>query len=292
MNRSSWIASVVLHLTVVLLAWFGLPHFLREPPRPETPIVIDMVPIGEFTNPPPAQDADPQPEESKPAPEQTTPPPKPPEPKPPEPKPPEPKPPEPKPVPIPEPKPVPKPPEPKPPEPKPPEPKPKPKPADDLDSLLKSVDKVKPQPQSDLDSLLKKADKVAPSPDAKGENPKPQQVRGSAQNNPNQPVSMTEMDAIRAHVAQFWRIPGGAPNAETLVVSVRVFLTPDGTVMDAQVLANSARSGDVFYQAAADAARRAVRAASPLPIPKGKYETLKDGGLILDFDPKLMLGKR
>lgn len=310
MRRESYLFSGVLHLIIASLAVFGLPQFFRDPPAVETPMVVDLVPIGIKSNPPPKQLSEPQPEpakpeEAKPEPPKPEPPkpeppkPEPPKPAPPPPPPPPPKPPEPEPAPIlkPEAKPVQKP-EPKP-EAKVPEPdlsevKPKPRPKqpeDDLDSLLKSVDKKKkppPPPSNPLDDLLKSTDKAKPNTAStdKGNQPKPQNVKGSDQHNPNEPISMTESDAIRAHVSKFWNIPAGAKDADKLLVSIRVNVLPDGTVTDAQVV-NAPFAPTSFWQAAADSARRAVRLASPLPIPKNKYDQFQD--FIITFDPKQMV---
>ena len=100
---------------------------------------------------------------------------------------------------------------------------------------------------------------------------------------------MTEMDAIRAHVSKFWNIPAGAKDAANLIVEIRVTVQPDGTVTDAQIV-NRPMMADSFWTAASDSARRAVRLASPLPIPRDKYNQFKD--FVLVFNPKQMLGGR
>ena len=310
-RRESYLCSGVLHLAVAALAVFGLPTLMKEPPAIETPIVVDLVPIGAKSNPPPKQSEQIQPEPSKAEPAKAEPPkPEPPKPepkpepaKPPPPPPPQPesRPPEPDPIALPKPeaKPQPKP-EPPKPEPKPqpqtPEqklsdlkPPPKPvKPQDELDSLLKSVDKAKPK-SNPLDDLLKATDKAKPNTTAsadKGTQAKPQSVRGSDMHNPNEPISMTEADAIRAHVSKFWNIPAGAKDADKLVVEIRVSVMPDGTVTDARIV-NAPMLTDSFWTAAAESARRAVRLASPLPIPKDKYDQFKD--FVIAFNPKQMV---
>ena len=110
MRRESFIFSGVMHVLVAVFAIFGMPAFWDKPPEVEAPFVVDLVPIGAKTNPPPKQAEAPQPEQAKPEP------PKAPEPKP--------EPPKPEPQkPAPPPPPAPKPPEP---EPAPPVPKPEP----------------------------------------------------------------------------------------------------------------------------------------------------------------------
>jgi outer membrane biosynthesis protein TonB len=306
LRRDSYIYSGVLHLAIFLVAVFGLPQFWRDPPIEERPMVVDIVPIGEKSNPPPLKDNKPQPEPQKAEPEPPKPePPKPepPKPEPPKPPPPAPTPPPPAPTPPPpkpEPAPAPKP-EPKPEQPKPEPPKPEPKPeppkkqktvTDELDSLLKSVEKKKPTPVDEIDKMLKAAEKAKPSvPENKqATQTQAQAVRGSSSHNPNEPVSMTEMDRIRRAVEEKWHVPAGAKDADKLVVYIKVSVLPDGTVTGAQV-----RAGDPmmmlnpFYQAAADSARRAVLAASPLPIPANKYDQFKD--FELAFNPKFAAGR-
>jgi len=270
MRRDSYIFSGALHISIALLSVFGLPWFFKEPPIDDQPIVVDIVPLGEKTNPPPKQADNPQPEppkpEAKPEPAKAEPP-KPTAAPPPPPKPEQvPLPPEPKPAPKPEAKPEPAKAEPPKPEPKPqPDTKSKSKAQDDLESLLKSVDKLKPKPKDDLDKLLKTAEKVKATD--QGNQPLPQSVRGSASNNPNEPVSMTEIDMIRAQIYRCWNIPAGAKDAADMI-----------------------RYGtDSFYRAAADSARRAVLACSPLKAPPSKYEQWRE--LTLRFNPKEMVGQ-
>ncbi len=106
--------------------------------------------------------------------------------------------------------------------------------------------------------------------------------------NPNLPVSRSEQDAIREHVSRFWNVPIGARDAENLVVDLRIECDPDGTVRNVR-LENSARmASDPMYRAAADSAMRAVRMASPLPIPAGKAAQFRD--FILSFNPRQLMG--
>ena len=299
MRRECFIYSVILHVTVALLSIFGLPFFLKEPPIDEQPLVVDIVPIGDKTNPPPKQNVDEQPEppkpEQKPAEAPKPPPPPPPAPTPPPPPPPPPKPEPPKPAPAP----TPAPPKPEPPKPEPPKPEKKPKqnPKDELDALLKSVDKLKPKTPTDdkskekskdsLSDLLKAADTVKPSD--KGNQPKPQNVKGSDQNNPNEPISMTELDMIKAQIYKNWNIPAGAKDAANLIIPIHVMLEPDGRVTLAEVVDTLRYNTDSFYRAAADSARRAVLLSNPLKAPPTKYDQWKD--ITLRFNPKDQVGQ-
>ena len=103
-------------------------------------------------------------------------------------------------------------------------------------------------------------------------------------------ASMSEIDAIRRQIEGCWNIPAGARDAGSLVVRIRVWVNPDGTVAQARILDASRMATDVFFRAAAETALRAVLnpRCSPLPIPPKKYDQFKV--LILHFNPKQATG--
>lgn len=101
---------------------------------------------------------------------------------------------------------------------------------------------------------------------------------------------MSEQDAIRRHVEQYWNPPVGAREAHDLVVEVRVWLDPDGSVRDVRTIDDGRKQRDEFFRAAAESAERAVRRASPLPVPREKHDQFKV--IILGFSPREMLGVR
>jgi hypothetical protein len=124
--------------------------------------------------------------------------------------------------------------------------------------------------------------------------PAPQQQAArpsNAPSNPNLPLSMTEMDAIRQKISQYWNIDPGARGVETFAVELRVWADRDGTVRDVRVVAVQGEAGG-FRDAFADGARRAVLRASPLPMPGERAAQLTDGNLILAFSAREMLGAR
>jgi outer membrane biosynthesis protein TonB len=281
--------SAILHVAIFVIVWFGVPQLFRPEIAPEQPLVVEVLPISAVTN------VKPQPDPVRPQPEAKPEPPKPEPPKPPPPPPPAPvQAPAPTPAPAPPkveaavpapPPPKPEPPKPEPPKqvaalPRPPAPKPPPKQDFDLDAVLRDLTRTRPRPSSVQEPERPKA--------------QPQQAAAPrAQNtpfNPALPLSVSEQDAIRAHVERFWNPPVGARDAHDLVVEVRVVLEPDGTVRDAEIVDRSRAAGDEFYRAAAESARRAVLRASPLPVPRDKYETYRN--LTLVFSPREMLGIR
>ncbi|MGY9006536.1 MAG: cell envelope integrity protein TolA, partial [Alphaproteobacteria bacterium] len=103
-------------------------------------------------------------------------------------------------------------------------------------------------------------------------------------------ATISEIDAIRRQVEKCWNVPAGAQNAENLVVSIRVWVNPDGTVAKATIIDASRMGSDPYFRAAAESARRAVLNddCSPLPIPPKKYDKFKE--LVLSFNPKEAAG--
>lgn len=327
--RGPFILSIVLHVAVVLLAWIGLPSFAPDrviEPRQiiDVAVVTDLATKIPPTPPKPVVKAKPK-SEPKPKPKKAPPPPKPqaslpkppappppppdavsipekPKPKKPEPKKPEVKPkPEPKPVVKPEPKPKPKPvvkpkPEPKEPPKKvakpdvklPPKPrrKPKPPPEDDFASVLKTVEKLKKQPKpkkaeksfdESITDVLKKHD---------GSKPTSQQVSRL-----DQRLSMSEVDALKHQIEGCWNPPAGAPEAENLVVEVRLVINRDRTVQSAQIVDTARMFREPFYRAAAESVIRAIKnpRCTPLELPQGKYDLWKETRLT--FDPRELVGR-
>jgi hypothetical protein len=98
-------------------------------------------------------------------------------------------------------------------------------------------------------------------------------------------LTLSEEEALRAQLKQCWNIPAGAMDAENLQVEIDVVMNPDRTVASAEVV-NSGPPGDTYFQAAADAARRALFICSPLALPPDKYEQWAQITFI--FDPRDM----
>jgi len=307
--------SVVLHVAVLLLAVVGLPMFAPTPPENTRLVPVDIVRITDITTPPPpARPEPPKPEPPKPEP------PKPAPPKVEAPKPvPKPEPPKPEPVKAPEPKPVPparpKPvevkaptPEPKPeppkvasvptPEPAPkPKPRPEPPPAQARPAPEPKKEPPKPEPKRDefaalADSLLKDRRQPAPAPAA----PRDElaAIRSALEQSPNQgavtdqPLSISEQDALRRQLEGCWNIPAGARDAGDLVVLIRVRLGPGGQVLEKSPVVDGGRMArDGFYRAAVESALRAVDICNPLRLPPEKHALWKD--MTLTFNPKDML---
>jgi hypothetical protein len=99
----------------------------------------------------------------------------------------------------------------------------------------------------------------------------------------------SEINALRRHFKPFWNPPIGIKGAQDLVVDIDLELSPEGDVLKATVVDEARAIGDPAFRAAAESAKRAVLnpAASPLPLPKEKYDIWKE--MTLTFDPKKMM---
>ncbi|MPY71513.1 MAG: hypothetical protein GEU92_15675 [Alphaproteobacteria bacterium] len=305
--RKAAIISALLHVSVFVFAWFGLPSLFRDDPLHDQMVQVEMVVLDE----PPKPEPKPAPPKPKPAPKPVAaPPPPPPEP-PPVPEPPklaevapEPPPPEPEPVPAPKEKPKPKP-EPKPkaepkPAPKPvakappkpaPKPKPKPKakpkpPPDQFQNILKDLAREKAALEKS-ESKDRKKDQVAAVPPE----PKADRPASRATDIDSARASAQLASLVKQQVTPCWNIPGGAKDAQKMQIAVRIQLNPDGTLRGPPRIEDAARmSSDPFYRAMAESAARALRLPSctPLRLPYAQYDLWKDITLI--FDPSEALG--
>jgi outer membrane biosynthesis protein TonB len=164
-----------------------------------------------------------------------------------------------------------------------PKPKPKPKQAD--------AAKKKPKPAAKRDfntdriaALLNKIPDAAdePTPVLPPEEA-PEQVKGQTDGT-QMTMSVNEIDALRARIAQCWNPPPGGLGADDIVVKLRLRLNEDGTLVGYPTIAN--RGSSPFFQAAADSAVRAVYQCQPYSLPSAKYALWRD--MILNFDPSDM----
>jgi colicin import membrane protein len=111
----------------------------------------------------------------------------------------------------------------------------------------------------------------------------PDKVRGQS-NGSEMTMSVNEIDALRARIAQCWSPPPGGLGADQIVVKLRLKLNEDGTLVGYPTVAN--RGSSPFFQAAADSAVRAVYQCQPYALPNDKYALWRD--MILNFDPSEM----
>ena len=274
-------------MAALWIGFVGLPDWARsEPEIVEQPVIVELVTIAEET-----RAARPQPEpvkEEKPPP---TPPPKPEAPRPAE-APPAPAEPEPEDtVVVPEAKPEP--------------PKKIAKPERKPASPSKRVAKAKPTPPKakaapkpkkykfDADRIAALVDKT-PRERSAAETPEtprtpPKVTSRTAQPLAGQALTLSEVDALRAQIERCWIVQAGARYAEDLVVTIRVFLNPDGSLRRAPRIVDDGRmAADPFFRAAAESAVRAVLKCEPFKMPVAKYHRWRE--IELTFDPSEMLG--
>jgi outer membrane biosynthesis protein TonB len=199
--------------------------------------------------------------------------------------------PEPAPLPEPEPAPVPEPelepaPEPEPapdttPEPE-PEPEPEPKP-----QTRPTPPREEPKPAFDPSQIAALLDKMPEEQPRRAAPTQPQRVATpSAQTQ----LTLSEIDAFKVQMRRCWSVPAGAANAQGLVVRIKVYLRPDGSLSQPPQLIDTTRlqSGDSYFRAAAESAMRAIRRCAPFRMPADKYQSWRE--IDLNFDPREMLG--
>ena len=309
--RTPAVASAVVHASVLVVAFIGLPDFFRQPPplEPE-PVMVEFEAIDKNAaapkvgNPPPQPKDAPIAEETTKAPPPKTadPPPAPPPPKPVEeaavqPPPPPPKPPE-------QAKPEPpkpaeetvalKPKEPEPPKvEKPPEP---PKPAPEV----KKVEPPKPTPPpppkppapKTVDSMVDDILKNQQSPNkvqTPEQQPKPPpQVTRQAPAAPQLAavVTASEVEGVRQKIRPCWNFPAGVKDQNALIVTLIVQMNQNGTPVKADFKDTGRYNNDPAYRAAADAAHRAIMnpVCQPWPLAPEKFANWRT--ITFNFDPR------
>jgi len=256
------IGSLALHVLAALLIVFGLPSLLQTPPEVVQVMPIDLVQLGAKTASPPAEEkaalpqeraamsSTEQPPDAVPVPQ--TPPPSQAMPS---------KPAE----------------RPKPEAPAAPKPQKRPAPPlDDLTARLKSLARLRQPP--------------APLPP----NPRQQDGPGISSTTASNDAAVlgaqatySVKDFIRAQVERHWYLDKSALRAGSSPVSIHMLINRDGRVGNAEIVGDPRFATDPAFYALALSARNAVLLSSPLTLPPGRYDAVKD--MTLDFDPRKAL---
>jgi outer membrane biosynthesis protein TonB len=277
-SPAAWAGSLALHGAIIVGTLFTVSHTLDIADQSPPVVPIDLVTIAQKTNIRAsahhlrhiAETPTPPVPKEMPAPPQVQPQPPPPAPSPPQPQPAPPK--EAEPQPLAE-------------APQPVIPKHRPQPPP-------KQEEVKQQPQTkpdedkksfDVDKVLALLNKVAPSKSAAPDAAEAQRnVRGFGAQNA---MTADLVDALRSQISRCWSPPVGAPHPE--IVHFELTLNPDGSVARSPQLTNN--SGDPYFHAAAEAARRAIYECAPYKLPADRYSEWRD---ITDFkfDPTAMMG--
>lgn len=94
-------------------------------------------------------------------------------------------------------------------------------------------------------------------------------------------LSVTDINIIQNHITKFWKLSYAASEVK-IIIPLKIKTNRDGSVDSVNIYDKSEYIKNKFYRATADAARRAVIDSSPLPLPKGKEKKFEN--FILDFD--------
>jgi outer membrane biosynthesis protein TonB len=274
------VASIVLHVAVAALIFFGLPSLLSAPPEVPAAIPVDLVRFGTETAAPPAPEKAEVPQEKAPETADLTPP-----------------------------EPVPAPQTPPPPQSlakveegaapnvlsaphaddatrtKPVEaPRPAPKPA--------AKPQREPSPPVDafeakLQSLARLHEPTPPVPPS----PARQDGTGVSNRTATSNTAATGPDALysvkdflRAQIERRWNLDRSIIGAGDPVISIHLLLNRDGKVASAEVVPDPRLATDENFRTLAMSARNAALLSSPLTLPPGTYDLVKD--ITLDFDPR------
>ena len=184
-----------------------------------------------------------------------------------------------------------------------PEPQPKPKVIEAKPPPLPNVrPRAKPKPPDKKFSLSEIAALLDKSQEAPQERRQPQEIPGAPPPLLEQApttgaglqtgLTMSEIDAFKVQMRRCWNVPLGAANADELIVTMQVFLKPDGYLIQRPELVPDGRFGgdrNAAYIAAAESASRAIIQCQPFQMPPDKYSSW--GELLLTFDPSQMMGR-
>jgi len=103
------------------------------------------------------------------------------------------------------------------------------------------------------------------------------------------PLSMTEIDSIRAQIQRNWTVPAGAQDAQMMIVKLRIQLGPDGSVRRVDIVEKDRMSAEPFFRTMAESAVRAVKRTGQIEnLSPDKYHLWRD--ITVKFDPRDMFG--
>ena len=102
-------------------------------------------------------------------------------------------------------------------------------------------------------------------------------------------LSVSEMDALRRQISSCWSIDPGLPNVREMSVEIRVRISRDRVVEQAEVVDAGRMRSDSVFRSVAESARRALRnpSCSPLELPPDRFETWRDAVFV--FSPRDVL---
>ena len=158
----------------------------------------------------------------------------------------------------------------------------------------KKPKKKKLPTNKEIDALLKTLEKASEGKEEKS-NKRAVSAKSDAKEesmgnfNENQPLSISEEQAIRQQIERNWNVPAGVQNAGEMVITLYIAINIDGTVQQVRLEGSQCAGDSVVCKAAIDSAIRAVRQASPLQgLTPSRYDSWQE--VQLSFDPRDVLG--
>lgn len=155
------------------------------------------------------------------------------------------------------------------------------------------VTPVKPVDKTSLEEILEKVRKEAltnaeKTPVTENVKQLTTPVSTNAPSSPtptSAPLSISEIDAIKAQIQKLWNVPNGAKDAQNLIVRLQVKASSDGTVISVKHIGDESRYlSERNFNAAVESAIRAVKQASPLQnLPADRYSSWSEMELV--FNP-------
>lgn len=104
-------------------------------------------------------------------------------------------------------------------------------------------------------------------------------------------LSQTEIDALRAYISRFWKLPAGAVNADQVTVVFKIVLSPDRKMVGAPQLVEVQGAGNAYAPVVRETAQRALyeiaNQSNPFPMLRAdRYDTWRE--LELGFNPAML----
>jgi hypothetical protein len=167
----------------------------------------------------------------------------------------------------------------------------KPKPPDRFAMVLKNLEKDFKSPAANAKKLIKK--RLSKETNLIARLSK-SLSRRPTEFDPNKRVTMSEVNAminsVKQKIKPCWNFHAGSKRAQDIIVELAVKLRPNGSVLGANIVNQSALNTN-FGRAAGESALRAVLNpdCQPYNLPIKRYNVWKD--LKLTFNPREMLGR-
>jgi hypothetical protein len=143
-------------------------------------------------------------------------------------------------------------------------PPPKAPPVEDLAARLESLSRQQ-QLQARLPANPRRQDGIGAS-----------NVTASNDGAPGREASSDLKDFIRVQIARHWRPDLAALGAGEFVVAIHLSLNRDGSVGGAEIVDDPRHGDSAAYRSLALSARNAALLASPLTLPQGRYDAVRD----------------